>query len=82
MKKLILCALFIPMANKQGANHELPSATNLVEVRSGEWPINLERDIDNGDTSYALLFRGMQVLTMVMMDTVAFDNVTELKYFV
>jgi len=81
MKKLILCALFIPMGDKHGSNHVHASGTNLVEVRSGEWPINLERDVDERDTSYALLFRDKQVLTSVLMDTLPFANLTQLKYF-
>ncbi|MFI5152524.1 MAG: hypothetical protein ACHQET_04275 [Chitinophagales bacterium] len=82
MKRLILCALFIPIAVKPGSNRSHNyEGTHLVEVRSGDWPINLERDIDDRDTSYSLLFRDKQVLTSVLMDTLSFANLTQLKYF-
>jgi len=52
----------------------------LVEIRSGTWPMNLERTIEARDTSYALLFRDQQVLNDVVMDTLPFVNLVQLKY--
>jgi hypothetical protein len=57
-----------------------PSATNLADIRAGKWPMNLERDIDRRDTSYSLIFRDQQYETGVVMDTLAFDNLRQLKY--
>jgi hypothetical protein len=57
-----------------------PSATNLADVRTGEWPMNLERDIDRRDTSYSLIFRDQQVENGVVMDTLEFENLRQLKY--
>jgi hypothetical protein len=57
-----------------------PSATNLADVRTGKWPMNLERDIDRRDTSYSLIFRDQQYETGVVMDTLAFENLRQLKY--
>jgi hypothetical protein len=81
MKKLILCALFLPFAGQAGYRSLHPSSTNLVEVRSGDWPMNLERTIDRSDTSYSLLFRDQQVVNEVVMDTLPFPNLGQLKYF-
>ena len=78
MKKLLLSVLFIPFAGL----HRIPSlsTTHLAEVRSGEWPMDLERDVDRGDTSYSLIFRDQQVDDGVLMDTLAFPNLQQLKY--
>ena len=58
-----------------------PSATNLADVRTGAWPMNLERDIDRRDTSYSLIFRDQQYMDVVVMDTLEFKNLGQLKYF-
>jgi hypothetical protein len=58
-----------------------PSATNLADVRVGVWPMNLERDIDRRDTSYALIFRDQQYETFVVMDTLEFASMAQLRYF-
>ena len=58
-----------------------PSATNLADIRTGAWPMNLERDIDQRDTSYSLIFRDQQYLNFVVMDTLEFENVGQLRYF-
>jgi hypothetical protein len=58
-----------------------PSATNLADVRVGQWPMNLERDIDRRDTSYSLIFRDRQYENFVVMDTLEFANLGQLKYF-
>ena len=81
MKRLILSALFLPFAVKPGLNHVHSNSTNLVEVRSGDWPMNLERTIEKSDTSYSLLFRDQQVVTGVVMDTLPFPDLVQLKYF-
>ena len=81
MKRLILSALFLPFAGKTGHFWVHANSTNLVEVRSGDWPINLERTIEKSDTSYSLLFRDQQVVTGVVMDTLPFPDLVQLKYF-
>ena len=57
-----------------------PSATNLADVRTGQWPMNMERDIDGRDTSYALIFRDQQYEDGVVMDTLEFENLGQLRY--
>jgi hypothetical protein len=78
MKKLILISLFIPFAGKAGFNSVHKPSTNLVEVRSGDWPINLEKESDN---SYSLQFRDEQYMNVVVMDTLPFADLSQLKYF-
>ena len=78
MKKLLLGLLIIPFA---GINRGFLSAGSAVEIRSGDWPILLQRSIDRSDTTYSLQFRDVQVLNSVVMDTLAFPNSTQLKYF-
>jgi hypothetical protein len=80
MKRLLLCVLFIPFAVKNKGKTD-PTSTNLVQVRTGDWPISLDRTVDNADTSYLLQFRNEQVLTEVAMDTLPFPDLGQLKYF-
>ena len=81
MKKLFLSVLFIPFAGTAGLQR-IPSlsTTHLAEVRSGQWPMDLERDVERRDTSYALIFRDQHVEEVVVMDTLAFSNLQQLKY--
>lgn len=88
MKRFILCAILIPLAaGRPGFNQadpilkNDPISTNLVEVRSGEWPMILERTIDRPDTTYSLQFRDQQVINGIVLDTLPFPNLQQLKYF-
>lgn len=78
MKTIFFCLLLTAMA---GIGWMHTTAGNLVEIRSGQWPILLETSIDRSDTSYSLQFRDVQVLNSVVMDTLPFANTTQLKYF-
>jgi hypothetical protein len=87
MKRLLLSVLIFPVAGiaglhraNSGDNAANPN-DNLVEIRSGEWPMNLERGVERRDTSYSLIFRDQQVEAAVVMDTLNFSNLTQLKYF-
>ena len=42
--------------------------------------MDLERDVDRRDTSYSLIFRDQHVEDVVVMDTLAFPNLQQLKY--
>ena len=80
MKRLILCSLFIPFAGKAGFHSTHHVSTNLIEVRTGDWPITLEKNTAS-DIPYSLQFRNQQVMTEVVMDTLAFANLEQIKYF-
>ena len=58
-----------------------PLSTNLAEVRTGAWPINLERWVDRRDTSYVLIFRDQAVMQGNVLDTLPFANLVQLRYF-
>ena len=81
MKKIFLSLLLIPFAGNGRFNSIHPSSDSLVEIRSGEWPITLQRTIEQSDTTYSLQFRDVQVLSGVVMDTLPFPNLSQLKYF-
>jgi len=78
MKKLLLSTLFLPFVG--GLTRVDPSTTSLAEVRSGKWPISLERWIERRDTSYVLLFRDQQVMNAEVIDTLPFENLKQLRY--
>jgi hypothetical protein len=80
MKKFILVALVVPFAGFTAFKLIYPSTTNLLEVRPDPWPINLQRTIDRRDTSYSLEFRDQQVLSGVLLDTLPFANLQQLRY--
>jgi hypothetical protein len=81
MKRLIPIAFILSAAVLAAFSYRHSSTTNLVEIRSGAWPMNLERDIDYRDTSYSLLFRDQEVINGVAMDTLSFADLRQLKYF-
>lgn len=81
MKELFLNIFLLPFLALAWIIGSLKSSTNLVEVRTGEWPINLERSIENRDTSYSLIFRDQQFSRGVLLDTLPFANLEQLKYF-
>src|SRR5258708_8209722 len=68
MKRLILSALLLPFAGKDGFN-SAHSSDNLVEVRSGQWPINLERNTDRPGTFYSLISPPHQLPKAELMTT-------------
>jgi hypothetical protein len=81
MKKVILSLLLIPGAGKAGLKPFHTASSVLVEARSGEWPITLEQTVEKSGISYFLQFRDEQVLTSVVLDTLPFEDLTQLKYF-
>src|ERR1700744_3425213 len=78
MKKLILPVVFVLLAGFHSRPRNLPE--NVVEVRGGAWPINLERNAD-GIGTYSLIYRNQEVMNGVSLDTLTFPNVDQLKYF-
>lgn len=77
MKQLFLTLLIIPFTGAGGFNYN----DKFVEIRSGDWPIILQRSIGSSDTTYSLQFRDAQVLSSPVMDTLTFANTAQLKYF-
>jgi len=81
MKKLILFAVFLPFAAHQKALTKQVNSVSILEVRSGDWPINLEKNGSHSEHAYSLIFRDQQVVNSVMMDTLEFPDLGQLKYF-
>src|ERR1700743_2437218 len=74
MIKLFLLACLLPVAG-------YTPSESIVEVRGGVWPISLEKELDRKGFSYSLIFRDQQVLNEEVLDTLAFSNLEQLKYF-
>ncbi len=81
MKKIFLSLLIIPFTGIGKVNKAPKTGNNPVEIRSGEWPILIEKKIGQSDTSYSLQFRDVKVISTVVMDTLSFPNLSQLKYF-
>lgn len=82
MKHLILISLFLPFAAKAQFTIVNTSTINLVELREGgAWPINLQRIIKESDTAFVLQFRDQQYTNDVIMTTLRFHDMQQLKYF-
>jgi len=81
MKKLIVIFLIIPFVSKAQFTITNTSTTSLVEIRSGTWPLNLNRIIKESDTCYVLEFRDQGYANEVVMTSLRFGNMDQLKYF-
>ncbi|HMH33085.1 MAG TPA: hypothetical protein VK543_08635 [Puia sp.] len=81
MKKLILILFFVPFFAKAQFKIVNTATINLVELRTGTWPINLQRITKESDTTYVLLFRDQQYTNAENMTTLKFRDVEQLKYF-
>jgi len=81
MKKLIVIFLFLPFITKAQFTIVNTSTTNLVELRSGTWPLNLQRIIKESDTCFVLEFRDQGYANEVVMTTLRFPNMEQLRYF-
>jgi hypothetical protein len=81
MKKLFVLFFLAPFISKAQFTLSNSSTTSLVEVRTGNWPVDLQRIIKNTDTCYALNFRDQQVTTDVNMTTLKFGSLAQLRFF-
>lgn len=57
------------------------STVSLMEPRTGNYPLDLQRVIRESDTCYELAFRDQQESQSVNMETLKFGNLAQLKYF-
>jgi hypothetical protein len=82
MKKIILLSLFVvPFIAKAQFTITNSSTTSLLQVRDGQWPMELQRIIKETDTCYVLEFRDQQYSNAVNMSTLRFGNMQQVKYF-
>lgn len=81
MKKLLLLFFFAPFFSKAQFTLTNSSTTSLVELRTGTWPLDLQKVIKESDTCYVLQFRDQQVTNDVNMATLRFGNLEQLRFF-
>jgi len=81
MKKLFVLFFLVPCIAKAQFTIVNTSTISLMEPRTGNWPLDLQRIIKESDTSYVLAFRDQQESQSVNMETLKFGNVGQLKYF-
>jgi hypothetical protein len=81
MKKLVLIAFLLPFLAKAQFTITNTSTISLVELRTGTWPVELQRVIKESDTCYLLSFRDQQYPKDVEMTTLRFGDLKQLKYF-
>jgi len=80
MKSLFFSALFLASAGI-GYSWTVVRPPDAVEIRSGQWPISLERTTDRPGVSFSLIFRDQQVAYATVLDTLDFADVQQLRYF-
>lgn len=81
MKNLLVLFLFVPFISQAQFTVTNNSTTSLVELRTGTWPLDLQRIIKNTDTCYVLQFRDQQVTSDVNMATLRFGDIGQLRWF-
>jgi hypothetical protein len=81
MKKLLSIFLLLPFISKAQFTIVNTSTTDLVELRSGTWPLELQRIIKESDTCYVLQFRDQQYTNSVNMATLRFGDIKQLRFF-
>ena len=81
MKKIALILTILPVLAKAQFKIVNTATINLVELRSGTWPITLQRITKESDTTYVLLFRDQEYTNTENMTTLRFRDMDQLKYF-
>jgi hypothetical protein len=81
MKNILILILFSPLVMKAQFKIVNSATTNVVDVRQGTWPINLLRITKHSDTCYVLQFRTQEYNNSVIIKTLKFCDVKQLKYF-
>ncbi len=81
MKKFFLIFLLLPFALHAQFRIVNSATTNLMDVRQGTWPISLQRITKPTDTFYVLQFRTQEYMNSVIMKTLKFNDIQQLKYF-
>jgi hypothetical protein len=81
MKKLFVLLFLVPCFAKAQFTIVNTSTVSLMEPRTGNYPLDLQRVIRESDTSYVLNFRDQQESQSVNMETLKFGNLGQLKWF-
>lgn len=81
MKNLLLLIMFSPLAMKAQFKIINSATINIADVRQGTWPISLQRITKQSDTCYVLQFRTQEYNNSVIIKTLKFRDLGQLKYF-
>jgi hypothetical protein len=81
MKNLLLIILFSPLAMKAQFKIINSATINIADVRQGTWPISLQRITKQSDTCFVLQFRTQEYNNSVIIKTLKFRDLGQLKYF-
>jgi hypothetical protein len=81
MKNLLLLILFAPLAMKAQFKIVNSATINIADVRQGTWPISLQRITKQSDTCYVLQFRTQEYNNSVIIKTLKFKDLEQLKFF-
>jgi hypothetical protein len=81
MKNFLLIILFSPLAMKAQFKIINSATINIADVRQGTWPISLQRITKQSDTCYVLQFRTQEYNNSVIIKTLKFRDLGQLKYF-
>jgi hypothetical protein len=83
MKKLIFLFVLLPfVVVKAKAQFTISntSTITIAELRSGDWPLQLQRIVKHNDTMYLLTFRDKQYPNNHNVSTLKFGNLVQLRY--
>jgi hypothetical protein len=81
MKNLLLIILLSPLFMKAQFKIVNSATLNILDVRQGTWPISLQRITKQSDTCFVLQFRTQEYNNSVIIKTLKFCDVKQLKYF-
>jgi hypothetical protein len=81
MKYLFLISLFLHTHGGSLYKSSQYPEIDLMQVRVGTWPINLQRVVYYTDTCYAIQFRDQHAMNAVTFKTMDLETLEQLKYF-
>jgi hypothetical protein len=81
MKKFLFLILLSPLVMKAQFKIVNSATINIIDVRQGTWPISLQRITKPTDTCYVLQFRTQEYNNSVIIKTLKFRDLGQLKYF-
>ena len=81
MKNFLLILLLCPLAMKAQFKIVNSATINISDVRQGTWPISLQRITKQSDTCYVLQFRTQEYNSSVIIKTLKFRDLGQLRYF-
>jgi hypothetical protein len=83
MKKLLFLFLFVPFIfTRAEAQFTITntSTVTLADLRTGDWPLQLQRIVKKNDTMYLLTFRDKQYPNNHNISQVKFASLSQLRY--